>query len=67
MDDHNAITDTAVDKDLFTRISENTNLSKFTELLTKTGYDKVIASSKTFTVFAPHQCSPRHAGSRRSQ
>ncbi|AXY75951.1 fasciclin domain-containing protein [Paraflavitalea soli] len=52
-DDHNAITDANVDKDLFTQISENTNLSKFTELLIKTGYDKVIASSKTFTVFAP--------------
>jgi len=52
-DDHNAITDPAAGKDLFTQISENTNLSKFTGLLTKTGYDKVIASSKTFTVFAP--------------
>ena len=52
-EDHNAITDPAASKDLFQQISENTNLSKFTELLTKTGYDKVIASSKTFTVFAP--------------
>jgi uncharacterized surface protein with fasciclin (FAS1) repeats len=52
-EDHNAITDPATTRDLFTQISENTNLSKFTELLTKTGYDKVIASSKTFTVFAP--------------
>jgi uncharacterized surface protein with fasciclin (FAS1) repeats len=50
---HNAITDPAVGKDLFQQISENTNLSKFAELLTKSGNDKLIASSKTFTVFAP--------------
>jgi uncharacterized surface protein with fasciclin (FAS1) repeats len=52
-EDHNAITDPATDKDLFQQISANTNLSKFAELLTKTGLDKVIASSKTYTVFAP--------------
>ena len=52
-DDHNAITDAALTKDLFQQISENAQLSKFAGLLTKTGYDKVIASSKTFTVFAP--------------
>ena len=52
-DDHNAITDPAVGMDLFQQVSANSNLSKFAELLTKSGYDKVIASSKTFTVFAP--------------
>lgn len=52
-DDHNAITDEAIKKDLLQQIQENTELSKFAELLVKTGYDKVIASSKTFTVFAP--------------
>ncbi len=52
-DAHNAITDNALTKNLFQQISENSALSKFTELLTKSGYDKVIASSKTFTVFAP--------------
>ena len=52
-EDHNAVTDAALTKDLFQQISENTALSKFAELLTKSGYDKVIASSKTFTVFAP--------------
>ncbi|MGB8193671.1 MAG: fasciclin domain-containing protein, partial [Chitinophagaceae bacterium] len=50
---HNAVTDPAVGKDLFQRIQENTDLSKFAELLTKTGYDKIIASSQTYTVFAP--------------
>jgi uncharacterized surface protein with fasciclin (FAS1) repeats len=52
-DDHNAITDEAVTKDLLTQINENNNLSKFSELLTKTGYDKIITASKTYTVFAP--------------
>ncbi len=52
-EDHNAITDEGVRKDLLQQIQGNTELSKFAELLTKTGYDKVIASSKTFTVFAP--------------
>ncbi len=52
-EDHNAITDPNVSKDLFQRIQENPDLSKFAELLTKSGYDKVIASSQTFTVFAP--------------
>lgn len=52
-DDHNAVTDTAVTQNLFEQISANTALSKFAELLTKSGYDKVIGSSKTFTVFAP--------------
>ncbi len=52
-DDHNSITDPLVGKDLFQQISETPELSRFAELLTLSGYDKVIASSKTFTVFAP--------------
>lgn len=52
-DKHNEITDPNVGKDLFQRIQENTNLSKFAELLVKTGYDKVISSSQNYTVFAP--------------
>jgi len=52
-DDHNAVTDSALTKTLFQQISEKTELSKFADFLVKTGYDKVIASSKTFTVFAP--------------
>ncbi len=52
-DDHNAITDVALTKDLSEQIKENAELSKFSELLVKSGYDKVIASSKTFTVYAP--------------
>ena len=52
-EDHNAITDPMVDKDLFQQISGNADLSKFAELLTKTGYDKLLSSSQTYTVFAP--------------
>ncbi|HET7896048.1 MAG TPA: fasciclin domain-containing protein, partial [Flavisolibacter sp.] len=52
-EDHNAITDEALSKTLAQQIKEDVNLSKFSELLIKTGYDKVIASSKTFTVYAP--------------
>jgi len=52
-DKHNELTDPALGKDLFQRISENADLSKFAELLVKSGYDKVIVSSKTYTVFAP--------------
>ncbi|MDB5193455.1 MAG: fasciclin protein [Segetibacter sp.] len=52
-DDHNALTDPMAGKDLFSQISENPNLSTFAGLLAKSGFDQVIASSKTFTVFAP--------------
>ncbi|MCU7550654.1 fasciclin domain-containing protein [Chitinophagaceae bacterium LB-8] len=52
-EDHNDVTDQELKQDLFVQIKGNTNLSKFAELITKSGYDKVLASSRTFTVFAP--------------
>jgi uncharacterized surface protein with fasciclin (FAS1) repeats len=52
-DDHNAITEPALNQTLFEQISADTALSQFADLLTKTGYDQVLSSSKTFTVFAP--------------
>lgn len=52
-DGHNAITDAQLNANLFEVIQANSKLSKFTELLVKSGYDKVLASSKNFTVFAP--------------
>jgi uncharacterized surface protein with fasciclin (FAS1) repeats len=52
-DDHNAVTDASLNKDLLQQINENSNLSKFSELLVKSGYDKVVSSSQTFTVWAP--------------
>jgi uncharacterized surface protein with fasciclin (FAS1) repeats len=52
-DDHNAITDPALTRDLYQQIKENSSLGKFAELLAKSGYDKVLSSSRTYTVYAP--------------
>ena len=53
-DEHVAITDEIVKDNLALQLSKNTSISEFNKLLIKTGYDKVIASSKTYTVFAPN-------------
>lgn len=53
-DKHNEILDPAVGLTLFEVISREPGLGKFSELLVKSGYDKLIASSKTFTVWAPN-------------
>ncbi len=52
-DSHNSIMDNRLTKDLLTRLMETSNLSKFAGLVVKAGYDTVLSSSKTFTVFAP--------------
>src|SRR5688572_4687940 len=52
-DDHNALSDPDAGQDLFQRIQSMPELSTFAELLTKTGYNQLIASSKNYTVFAP--------------
>jgi hypothetical protein len=52
-DDHNAITNQALNKTLLQQISETPELSSFNNVLAKTGYDKVLASSNSFTVWAP--------------
>jgi uncharacterized surface protein with fasciclin (FAS1) repeats len=52
-EDHNALSDPDTGSDLFQRIQSTPELSRFAELLTKTGYDQLIASSKNYTVFAP--------------
>ena len=51
--DHNQIVDPAIANNLYQVISKNNNLSKFNSLLIKSGYDKIIATSKSFTVWAP--------------
>jgi uncharacterized surface protein with fasciclin (FAS1) repeats len=51
---HDAITDPSLGSNLLTQIHNNPSLSTFSQYLTKTGYDKVIASSKTYTVWAPN-------------
>lgn len=53
-DEHVAVTDEIVNDNLFEQLSENNELTEFNKLLVKTGYDKVIAASKTYTVFAPN-------------
>jgi hypothetical protein len=52
-DDRIAATNSALTRNAFEEISMRSNLSKFTELLVKTGYDKVISASQNFTVWAP--------------
>ncbi|WP_169303374.1 fasciclin domain-containing protein [Pedobacter cryophilus] len=51
--DHNELNIQALDKTLIEQISEDSNLSLFKTYLEQTGYDKVLASSKSFTVWAP--------------
>lgn len=52
-DDHTSITNPSLNENLLEQINKRPNLSKFSEYLGKTGYDKVISSSKTYTVWAP--------------
>lgn len=52
-DEHNKIQDPMLAVNLLTQIKLNPDLTKFADLLVKTGLDKVIASSKTFTIWAP--------------
>ncbi len=56
-DDHNAITDAAVANNLYQNISKTAGLSKFSQYLVATGYDKIIAGSKTYTVWAPNDAA----------
>lgn len=52
-DEHNQTGDTSIANNLMQAISATPNLSKFAELLVKSGYDKIISLSKTYTVWAP--------------
>lgn len=52
-DDHNKILDPSLTENLLSVIRSNSDLSTFAGYLAETGYDEVIASSKTFTVWAP--------------
>lgn len=47
------VTDQQLNINLMQQIQANSNLSVFAGYLTKIGFDKVLASSKTYTVFAP--------------
>ncbi|WP_069658982.1 fasciclin domain-containing protein [Arcticibacter eurypsychrophilus] len=52
-DDHNGLTNEANKLTLTEQIATDPTLSKFYEYLVSTGYDKVLESSQTFTVWAP--------------
>lgn len=52
-DDRVTLADAALSRNLFSEISAQPDLSKFSDLLVKSGYDKLISSSKTYTVWAP--------------
>lgn len=51
--EHNALSDPALGKNLMELISETPDLSSFAGYLRQTGLDKELASSKSYTVFAP--------------
>ena len=53
IDEQTAVTDPSLQKNLMQLISEKSDLSTFAAYLKQTGYDAVIASSRTYTVFAP--------------
>lgn len=52
-DEHTAVENQDLTKTLLDEVSSRPALSKFTEYLKKTGLDKELASSKTYTVWAP--------------
>jgi uncharacterized surface protein with fasciclin (FAS1) repeats len=56
-EEHIQIQDPVLAENLLGQISKNPDLTKFAEYLNKTGYDQVVASSKTFTIWAPTNAS----------
>ncbi|WP_345950229.1 fasciclin domain-containing protein [Mucilaginibacter sp. PAMB04274] len=52
-DDRTEAVDQQLDKTVMQQIQENGNLSTFAGYLTRLGYDKLLASSRTYTVWAP--------------
>ncbi|RYG09448.1 MAG: fasciclin domain-containing protein, partial [Chitinophagaceae bacterium] len=56
-DEHNEINDPKLKSNLFEKIQSNPDLSRFAELLKKTGYDTVLSSSLNYTVWAPNNAA----------
>ncbi|MEO5909767.1 MAG: fasciclin domain-containing protein [Pelobium sp.] len=56
-DVHNETNEEALNENLLQEIVKNQDLSKFNEYLVKTGYDKILSSAKTFTVWAPNNAA----------
>ena len=51
-EDHNQITDPAIKSNLMEAV-QAAKLTRFSDLLIKSGFDKIITSSKNFTIWAP--------------
>lgn len=56
-DEHYNRSDSLPDKNLYELISEDANLSSFVKLVQVAGYDTLLSSTQTFTVFAPNNAS----------
>jgi uncharacterized surface protein with fasciclin (FAS1) repeats len=52
-DDHTAVNNQDLTKDLYTKMAEEPGLSKFAALVTQAGLDSLLKSSKNYTVWAP--------------
>lgn len=52
-DSHNKILDPQIKENLLQAIQRDPDLSMFSQYLHETGYDSIIASSRTYTVWAP--------------
>lgn len=50
---HDTTIDPNLANNLYQAISKTSNLSKFSAMMVKTGYDKIVSSSQTYTVWAP--------------
>lgn len=53
MDEHTEIVNVDNTVDVFQKLAAQANLSKFTDFVRSTGYDKLLASSQNYTVWAP--------------
>jgi len=53
LDEHTTVTDSKLQKSLAQRIAEESELSEFNALLEESGFDEILNSSKSFTVWAP--------------
>jgi uncharacterized surface protein with fasciclin (FAS1) repeats len=62
-DDRESIDDSNLSINLNEAITSRAETSQFGELLVQTGYDKILASSKTYTVFAPTNTAMSQVGS----
>lgn len=62
--DHNALLNADNSVTLLDKIKQQPELSSFADLLARTGYDEILASSKTFTVWAPNNEAIKKADQR---